>query len=173
MVAGDVGHGPDDLLRLEVAQVDPGDAAVHVVDEEPAPVVVAVRLGEGGVVGVAPGEVAQHLLRLVVEAVAGGGVGREHRDGRDVPPGGEAVHVHLPRVAARGEQVVLVQVARARRRPSWPPSRGPTRRRPSWPPSGRSGRSGPRAAPGRRSRRRWRGSSPCLLSSSLPPSCAS
>ncbi|WP_288100619.1 hypothetical protein, partial [Herbaspirillum sp.] len=60
----------EDLLGLEVAQVDARDAAVGVVvDKQPPPVVLAVGLGESRMVGVAPGVAAQHLLRLVVEAV--------------------------------------------------------------------------------------------------------
>ncbi len=110
VVAGDVGDGAEDLLGLEVAQVDPGHAAVHVVDEQPAPVVVPVRLGERRVVHVAPGEAAQHGLALVVEAVAGGRVGRVDRDGRDVAHGGHAVDVDLAGVPARREHVVLVEV---------------------------------------------------------------
>ncbi len=110
--ARDVRDGPEDLLRLEVAQVDPRHAAVHVVDEEPAAVVVAVGFREGRVVHVAPGQVAEHRLRLVVIAVARGRVGRVHRDRRKVAHRGDAVDVDLARVASRGEQVELVEVAR-------------------------------------------------------------
>jgi hypothetical protein len=66
----------EDLLGLEVAEVDPRDAVVGVVvHEEPAAVVEAVGLREAGVVDIAPGEVAEHGLRLLVEAVAGPGYG--------------------------------------------------------------------------------------------------
>jgi hypothetical protein len=110
---GHVGDGAEDLPGLEVAQVDAGDAAVHLVHEQPAPVVIAVGLGEGGMVDVTPREPAQHGLGLVVEAVAGGGVGREHGDGGEMAHGGDAVDVDLPGVSAGREQVVLVEVAGA------------------------------------------------------------
>ena len=111
VVSGDVGDRADDLLGLEVAQVDAGEAPVHLVDEEPAAVVVAVRLGERGMVNIAPGEVAQHLLRLVVETVAGRGIGRVHGNRGQMPHGRNAVDVDLAGMAARGEHVVLVEVA--------------------------------------------------------------
>ena len=63
-------------------------------------------------VHVAPGIVAQHFLRLLVEAVAGGGIRREHRDGGDVAHGGNAGHVDLSRVASAVEEIELVELAR-------------------------------------------------------------
>ena len=64
------GTGPKICFVLKSRRSIARDAAVHVVDEEPAAVVVAVGLRERGMVHVAPGEVAEHRLRLVVEAVA-------------------------------------------------------------------------------------------------------
>ena len=112
VVARHVGHRADDLLGLEVAQVDARNPTVHLVDEQPATVVVAVGLRQRRVVHIAPGQVPQHLLRLVVEAVAGGGVGREDGNRREVPHRRHAVDVHLARVPARCEEVVLVEVPR-------------------------------------------------------------
>ena len=112
VVAARVRDRPEDLLGLEVAQVDPGDAVVGVVvDEQPAAVVLTVGLREPGVVDVTPGEVAEHLPRLLVVTVAGPGVLREHRDGGNVPHRRQAGHVDLPRVPAGVEQVVLVFLA--------------------------------------------------------------
>ncbi len=112
VVPRDVRHRPEDLLRLEVLEVDAGDAAVHLVHEEPAPVVVAVRLRERRMVHVAPREAAQHRLRLVVEPVARGGVRRIDRNRREVAHGRDAVDVDLPRVPAGGEHVELVEIPR-------------------------------------------------------------
>ena len=112
VVAVQVGHRAQDLLGLEVAQVDARQPAVHLVDEEPAAVVVALGLRERRMVRVAPRELAQHLLGIVIETVPRGGVGREDRNGGQMPHRREAVDVHLPGVAARREHVVLVQVAR-------------------------------------------------------------
>ena len=44
VIAVQVRDRPEDLLGLEVAQVDARDAPVHLVDEQPAPVVIALGL---------------------------------------------------------------------------------------------------------------------------------
>src|SRR5581483_6386104 len=80
--ARDVRDGPQNLLRLHVAQVNARDAVVRVVvDEEPAPVVIAFGLAERRVMHVAPRVTAEHLLRFVIKAVARGRVWRIDGDG--------------------------------------------------------------------------------------------
>ena len=77
-----------DLLGLEVAQIDHGDARVGlVVDEEELAVILAVGLGNCRVVRIAPGDVlavdlalCQHGLGVLVVAVALPGLGGEYAD---------------------------------------------------------------------------------------------
>ena len=83
VVAARVRDRPEDLLGLEIAQVDARDAVVGVVvDEQPAAVVLAVALRQPRMVDVAPREAAHHLLRFLVEAVAGRRIRREDGNGR-------------------------------------------------------------------------------------------
>ena len=69
-------------------------------------------LRQAGMVHVAPREVAHHLLRLLVEAVAGGRIRREDGNRGDVAHGRQAGDVDLAGVAAGVEQVELVLLAR-------------------------------------------------------------
>jgi hypothetical protein len=116
VVADDVGV-LDDLLGAEVAQVDHGHARVGlVVDEDPLAVVVAVGLAQRRVMGVAHANLdaidvagIQDLLGGdIADAVALPGFGREDGDILEDAHGGHADHDQVARVAARGEEIVLI-----------------------------------------------------------------
>ena len=63
------------------------------------------------VMHVAPGEIAQHLLRFLVEAVTGGRIRREDGNGDDVPHRGDAGDKDLAGMPAGVEEVVFVLLA--------------------------------------------------------------
>jgi hypothetical protein len=112
----------DDLLRLEVVQVDDGQPRIRlVVDEQILPVVVPVRLGDGRVVRVTPGDFAsvdaalvEDRLRLVVEPVGLPGLGVEDGDVLEDAHRRHAVDDHHPALPARAERDELVAAAGGR-----------------------------------------------------------
>jgi hypothetical protein len=112
----------DDLLGLEVVQVDDGDPGIRlVVDEQPAAVVVAVGLRQGGMVGIAVGDVlaanaplGEHGLGLVIEAVALPGLGGEDPDVLEDAHRRDAIDDDLAGLAAGTESQVLIACAGGR-----------------------------------------------------------
>ena len=105
VVAVQIGNRSKNLLGLEIPEIDAGNATVHLVDEEPAAVVLAFGFRQRGMMGVAPGQFAQHLLGVVVKAVAGRRVRRVHRDRGEMAHRRHAVHVNLSAVPTRREHV--------------------------------------------------------------------
>src|SRR5690606_11886827 len=71
-----------------------------------------VGLRQRRVMHVAPGEAAEHLLRLLVVAITGAGLRREDRNGDDVPHRRYPGHEDLAGVTAGIEQVEFVLLAR-------------------------------------------------------------
>ena len=109
VVAHRVRDRAEDLMGFEIAQIDAGDAVVGVVvHEEPAAVVETIGLGEPRMVDVPPGVVAEHRLRLLVEAITGSRIRSEDGDRGDVPHRGDARDEHLAGVAAGVEEIKLV-----------------------------------------------------------------
>ena len=112
----------DDLLGLEVAQVDHRDAGrILVIDEQPLTIGLAIGLGQGRVMGIAPqhgfrlaldhGAFLQDALGLVVEAVTLPGLGSEDADILQDAHGRNAVDDHLTALTTRAEHHELVDLA--------------------------------------------------------------
>ena len=66
----------------------------------------------GRVARIAPRQVSQHLLGVIVEPVSRGRIRREHGNRREMPHRRDAIDVHLPGVTAGREEVILVQITR-------------------------------------------------------------
>ena len=60
---------------------------------------------------VAPGEIAQHLLRFLIESVTGPRIRREHWNGADVAQRWNACHKDLAGVSAGIEKIVFILLA--------------------------------------------------------------
>src|SRR5262249_45970744 len=85
MVAYRVWDWPEDLVRFEIAQIDARDTIVCiVVYEKPTPVVLRIGLRQRRVMHIAPGEIAEHLLRFLIESIARAGIRREDGNRRDM-----------------------------------------------------------------------------------------
>ncbi len=122
MIADQVGV-LDDLLGFEVAQVDHGHAGARlVVDEQELAVIVAGRLAQGRVVGVAHADlgvadvaaVQDFLGVLGAVAVALPRFGRKDGDALEDAHRGDADDDNGAGLAAGHEEVVFVQLAAGR-----------------------------------------------------------
>ena len=72
VVADRIRNRSEDLVRFEIAQINPRYPVIGVVIyEQPAAIVFGIGLRKRRVMHVAPGEIAQHLLRFLVESVTG------------------------------------------------------------------------------------------------------
>jgi hypothetical protein len=107
----------DDLHRREVLEIDHRHARVGLVaDEEEFAVVIAIGLAQVRMMGVAPAHLhaaaiarRQHALGLVVaRPPALPRLGREDGDVLEDAHARDAEHEDLPRLTARGEDVVVV-----------------------------------------------------------------
>src|SRR5438309_1298187 len=100
-------------MSLEVAQINPRNPVIGViVHKEPAAIVFRFSLREGRVMHIAPGKIAQHLSRLVIEAITRRRVRREDRDGADMPHRWDAGDKDLPGMSAGIEEIILILFAR-------------------------------------------------------------
>ncbi len=112
MVTHRVRNGPKNLVRLEIAQINPRDAVVRViVHEEPAPVVFRRRLRQPRMVHVPPRIISHHLLRFLIETVTGRRIWRENGNGCDVAHRWDSRHEYLAGMSAGIEEIVLVLLA--------------------------------------------------------------
>ena len=60
---------------------------------------------------IAPGEIAQHLLRFLIESVTGRRIRRENRNGRDVPHRWNARDEDLAGMSAGIEEIIFILLA--------------------------------------------------------------
>src|SRR6266851_5407348 len=113
MIPDGIWNRTEDLMRLEIAQINPRNAVVGVVVyEQPAAIVFGIGLRQRRVMNVAPGEVAEHLFRFLIEPVTGARVGRENGDGTDVTQRRNARDEHLSGMSARIEKIIFVFLSR-------------------------------------------------------------
>ena len=109
----------DNLLGLEIVQVHDCYAWIGlVVDEQVAAVVIAVGLGNRGMVGITVDDVlavdaplGQHGLGFIIEAVALPWLRCEHRDVFENTHGRNAVDDNLTALTARAEDHVFITPA--------------------------------------------------------------
>ena len=112
VVADRVRNRAEDLVRFEIAQINPRDPVIGVVVyEQPAAIVFRIGLRKRRVMHVAPGEIAQHLLRFLVESVTGGRIRREDWNGGDVAHRWNARDKHLAGMSAGIEKIVFILLA--------------------------------------------------------------
>ena len=97
---------------LKIAQINPRNAVVGVVVyEQPPAIVFGIGLRKRRVMHVAPGEIAQHFLRFLVESITGARIRCEHWNGEDVAQRWNACHKDLAGVSARIEKIVFILFA--------------------------------------------------------------
>ena len=96
-------------MSFEIAQIDPRNPVVGiVVYEQPAAIVFRIGLRERRVMHITPGEVAEHLLRFLIEAVTGGWIRCEDGDCADVAQRRNAGNINLTRMSAGVEEIIFV-----------------------------------------------------------------
>ena len=112
MIADRIRNRAEDLVRFEIVQIDPRDPIVGVVVyEQPAAIVFGIGLRKRRVMHIAPGEIAQHFLRFLVESITGARIRREHWNGDDVAHRWNACDEDLAGVSAGIEKIVFILLA--------------------------------------------------------------
>src|SRR6266496_2523695 len=113
MIADGIWNRAEDLMRLKIAQIDPRYAIVGVVIyKEPAAIVFRVGLRQRRVMHIAPGEIAEHFLRFLIESITGARVRRENWNRNDVTQRRNARDEHLSGMSARIEEIIFILLAR-------------------------------------------------------------
>jgi hypothetical protein len=109
VIAHRVRNRPENLVRFEIAQIDPGDPVVgDIVYEQPTTIVFGIGLRQGWVMDVAPGEIAKQLFRFLIEPVTGAWIWREDGNGADVPQRWNAGDENLAGMTAGIEKIIFV-----------------------------------------------------------------